>query len=131
MQLNLLKSKLHRACVTGANLHYAGSLTVSADLAECVGLEEYERILVGNMGNGERFETYVIYGPRAEGIIELNGATAHLGKPGDRLTIMSFGLFDPEEAATHEPRVAVLDERNRVVRAPDEVFGRSAPVLEG
>ncbi|HEY0792360.1 MAG TPA: aspartate 1-decarboxylase [Chthoniobacterales bacterium] len=116
MQLTLLKSKIHRAAVTGANVNYEGSLTVSADLAEGVGLEEYERILVGNMANGERFETYAIYGARGQGLIELNGATAHLGKPGDRLTIMSFGLYTPEEARNHRPAIAVVDERNHVLR---------------
>ena len=79
-------------------MNYEGSLNISADLAELVELEEYERILVGNIANGQRFETHVIYGMRGQGGIELNGAAAHLGKPGDRLTIMSFGLFDPEEA---------------------------------
>ena len=80
--------------VTAANVNYEGSLSISADLAELVELEEYERILVGNMANGEQFETYVIYGLRGVGAIELNEAIAHLGKPGDRLTIMSFGLFN-------------------------------------
>ena len=116
MQLTILKSKIHRATVTGASLHYEGSLTISEDLAEKVGLLPYERILVGNMGNGERFETYVIYGKRGTGTIELNGATAHLGKIGDRLTIMNFGQYTPEEAAEHKPRVIVLNERNEIVR---------------
>jgi len=116
VHFTLLKSKLHRACVTAANVDYEGSLTISADLAERVGLEEYERILIGNMGNGERFETYAIYGLREHGLIELNGATAYLGKPGDRLTIMSFGLYTAEEARTHRPHVIVLDEKNRVIR---------------
>jgi aspartate 1-decarboxylase len=80
MQLTLLKSKLRRATVTGASLHYEGSLTVSSDLAELVELREFENILVGNLSNGERFETYVIYGERQKSLIELNGATAHLGK---------------------------------------------------
>ena len=71
MQISLLKSKIHRAVVTDANLNYEGSLSVSAELAEAVGLEEYERILVGNMGNGERFETYLIYGPRGKGVVQL------------------------------------------------------------
>jgi aspartate 1-decarboxylase len=73
MQISLLKSKLHRATVTGASLHYEGSLTISSDLAELVGLFEYEKILVGNLNNGERFETYAIYGPARRGMIELNG----------------------------------------------------------
>ena len=120
MQFTLLKSKIHRACVTAANVNYEGSLTISADLAERVGLEEYERILVGNMGNGERFETYVIYGIREQGRIELNGATAYLGKPGDRLTIMSFGLYTMEEARTHQPQIVVVNERNEVLRQHGE-----------
>ena len=79
MQLTLLKSKIHRATVTGASLPYEGSLTVSSDLAELVELREYEKILVGNLSNGERFETYLIYGESQKSLIELNGATAHLG----------------------------------------------------
>lgn len=116
MELSLLKSKIHGACVTGADANYEGSVTVSADLAELVGLEEYERILVGNLANGERFESYVVYGVRNAGAIQLNGATAHLGKPGDRLTIVSFGLYDAEEAAIHQPKVIFLDEKNVVTK---------------
>ena len=86
------------------------------DLAERVGLLPYERILVGNVANGERFETYVIYGQPGAGLIQLNGATAHLGKIGDRVTIMNFGFFTPEEAVGHKPRVVVLNERNEVIR---------------
>lgn len=112
MSICLLKSKIHRAVVTGASLDYEGSLTIAADLAERVGLLPYERILVGNMGNGERFETYVIYGKRGSGVIELNGATAHLGKIGDRLTIMSFTWVEPGKAANHKPKVLVVDDRN-------------------
>lgn len=116
MQITLLKSKVHRATVTGASLDYEGSLTVSADIAEMVGLLAYEKILVGNLQNGERFETYVIYGTPGKGQIELNGATAHLGKIGDLLTIMSFASLTSEEAKSHRPRIAVLDRQNRVMR---------------
>ena len=116
MQITLLKSKIHRAVVTGASLDYEGSLTVSADLAELVGLLPYEKILVSNLNNGERFETYAIYGEARRGIIELNGATAHLGKIGDRLTIMSFARYSMQEAALHTPRIAVLTEKNEVLR---------------
>jgi aspartate 1-decarboxylase len=119
MQVTLLKSKIHRAAVTGASLHYEGSLTVSADIAKMVGLLPYEKILVGNLQNGERFETYVIYGAPEKGLIELNGATAHLGAIGDRLTIMSFARLTLEEAKTHHPRVVVLDAQNQVVRCED------------
>ena len=116
MELTLLKSKIHRAAVTGASVDYEGSLTISSDLAELVGLLEYEKILVGNLTNGERFETYVIYGGPQRGMIELNGATAHLGKIGDRITIMSFARYTPDEAAVHQPRIVVLDEKNKIVR---------------
>jgi aspartate 1-decarboxylase len=116
MMTCLLKSKIHRATVTGASIDYEGSLTIAADLAERVGLRPYERILVGNLANGERFETYVIYGKAGSGAIELNGATAHLGKPGDRLTIMSFSWVDAAAAATHTPAIIVLGEHNRVTR---------------
>lgn len=113
--MTILKSKIHRAAVTGASLHYEGSMTIAEDLAEKVGLLPYEKILVGNMANGERFETYVIYGKRGTGVIELNGATAHLGKTGDRVTIMNFGQYTPEEAKTHRPKVIRLDEKNQIV----------------
>src|SRR5688500_20325995 len=101
MHLSLLKSKIHRATVTGASLHYEGSMTISADLAERVGLLPYERVLVGNMGNGERFETYVIYGEPGEGQIQLNGATPHVGKIADRVAIMNFGSYTPRGAQEH------------------------------
>ncbi len=126
MQLTLLKSKIHRATVTGASLQYEGSLTVSADLAELVGLIPYEKILVSNLNNGERFETYAIFGEARRGIIELNGATAHLGEVGDRLTIMSFARYTPDEARLYVPRIALLDEKNEVVRYEG---GDSAPSL--
>jgi len=112
----LLKSKIHRACVTGASVDYEGSLTIASDLAERVGLRSYERILVGNLANGERFETYCIYGPAGSGVIELNGATAHLGAIGDRLTIMSFGWYTPVEADAMQPAVLLLDEANQIIR---------------
>jgi aspartate 1-decarboxylase len=127
MQLTLLKSKIHRATVTGASLDYEGSLTISADLAELVCLVPYEKILVANLSNGERFETYAIYGESQRGIIELNGATAHLGKIGDRITIMSFARYAPEEAAIHRPRILVLNERNKIVRYES---GDSEPTLK-
>ncbi len=116
MNVQLLKAKLHKATVTGASVDYEGSLTIASDLARLVGFLPYERILVGNMANGERFETYVIYGAEGSGAIELNGATAHLGKIGDRLTIMTFALYNEEEAASHHPKVALLDVNNQVLR---------------
>lgn len=114
MNLCLLKSKIHRAVVTGASLDYEGSLTIASDLAQTVGLLPYEKILVGNMGNGERFETYVIYGKEGSGVIELNGATAHLGQIGDRLTIMSYAWIEAVASINHHPKVIILDEQNRI-----------------
>ena len=116
MHLTLLKSKIHRATVTGASLHYEGSLTISSDLAALVDLHEYEKILVGNLNNGGRFETYVIYGKPREGLIELNGATAHLGKIADRITIMNFARYSAEKATNHRPRILILDDKNRIIR---------------
>src|SRR4029077_2286142 len=106
----LLKSKIHRATVTGASLHYEGSLTVSSDLAELVELREYEKILVGNLSNGERFETYVIYGEPRKGLIGLNGATAHLWKIGDRIRIINYGRYSGGEPPRDKPHILVLDE---------------------
>jgi aspartate 1-decarboxylase len=116
MHINLLKSKIHRASVTGASLDYEGSLSISSDIAETVGLLPYEKILVSNLENGERFETYVSYAAQGKGAIELNGATAHLGKVGDLLTIMNFAQLTPDEANKHKPRIAVLDRQNRIIR---------------
>ena len=115
MQLCLLKSKIHRACVTNSNVDYEGSLTVDADLMEEIGLRPYEKILCGNLSNGQRFETYAIPGPRGAGDIVLNGATAHLGKTGDRLTIMNYCFLEEGEAKKWEPRIIVVDERNKVI----------------
>src|SRR3984957_18120446 len=111
----LLKSKLHRATVTGASLHYEGSLSVAGDLAKKAGFLPYERILVGNITNGERFEAYMIFGRAGTKVIELNGATPHLGKTGDRLSIMSFAQVPAELAAKHRPTIVRLDEKNDIL----------------
>ena len=113
MLVTLLKSKLHRIRVTEACLDYSGSLTVDRDLMEAAGIFEHEKILCANVENGERFETYAIPGPRGSGVCCLNGAAAHKGRPGDRLIVMAFGAFTPEEAAVHSPAVVLLDERNK------------------
>jgi aspartate 1-decarboxylase len=115
MQIQLLKSKIHRAAVTDANVNYEGSLTIDRALMDTVGLREYERVLCGNLANGERFETYAIAGEAGSGAIILNGATAHLGKMGDRLTIMSFANMDDAEAADWKPNVIVLGENNGII----------------
>jgi aspartate 1-decarboxylase len=124
MQIHLLKSKIHRATVTGGNVEYEGSLTISADLMEKCGLQEYERILCGNMANGNRWETYVIKGKRGSGEIIMNGAVAHLGKKGDLLTIMNFGIFTKAEAKKWKPRVIVLGKGNKIENKSKKAAGK-------
>ena len=114
MQIHVLKSKLHRARVTDADVNYQGSLSIDRDLMDTVGILPYERILCTNAANAARFETYAIPAPRGSGQIVLNGAAAHLGKPGDPLTIMSFAEVDAAEADGWRPQVAVLEETNCV-----------------
>ena len=103
--VTLLRAKLHRIRVTEACLDYVGSLTLDEDLMDAVGIFNFERILVANVENGERFETYAIRGPRGSGICCLNGAAAHKGKIGDRLIVMCFAQMTPEEAVGWSPRV--------------------------
>ena len=113
MTVTLLRAKLHRIRVTEACLDYVGSLTVDVDLMEAVGLFSNEKILCADVENGNRFETYVIPGPRGSGVCCLNGAAAHMGKVGDRLIVMAFGQFTPEEAAQHQPHAVFLDAANK------------------
>ena len=115
MQVTILKSKIHRAAVTGASLNYEGSLTIDIEFMQRVGLLPYEKILCSNMANGARFETYAIPGEPGSGSIILNGATAHLGKKGDRLTIMNFALVSLVDAENWVPRVIVMNEHNQIV----------------
>ena len=118
MKITLLKSKLLRAEVTDRALHYEGSLTIDSDLMEQVGLKPYEKILVANIANGERFETYAIGAPKGSYTVSLNGAAAHKGKLGDLLVVMAFASFNPEEATNWEPKVLVLADGNkRMVRS--------------
>lgn len=105
MTLTLLKSKLHRIRVTQACLHYEGSLTLDPDDMEAVGIVPYEKILVADVENGNRFETYAICGERGTHVCCLNGAAAHKGAVGDRLIVMAFGQFSPEEAEGFAPKV--------------------------
>ena len=116
MQLTMLKSKIHQAVVTGVFRDYPGSLTVDSELMEEAGLLPHEKILVGNLENGERFETYVIPGSPGAREIEINGAAAHKGKVGDRLIIIAFVTMDAKEAETWVPKVVVLTGDNQVVQ---------------
>jgi len=115
MQVSLLKSKIHRAQITGACLDYEGSLTIPADLMEKVGLFPHERILCSNQANGARFETYAIPGPAGSGQFLLNGATARLGQAGDRITVMSFAWVAGADARQWQAKIIVLGDGNVVI----------------
>ena len=108
-----LKSKLHRVRVTEARLDYMGSMTLDPDFLDAAGIRPFEKILVANLGNGERFETYAIAGERGSRVACLNGAAACKGKVGDRLIVMTFALFTEEERRAHVPTVVILDAGNR------------------
>lgn len=112
MQLELIKSKILRAEVTDAQLHYEGSLAIDRALMDRVGLLPYEKILVGNISNGERLETYAIPAPEGSRTFSMNGAAAHKARPGDLIVIMAFARMGPEEAAGWEPKVITLTKRN-------------------
>ena len=125
MQRTMLKSKIHRATVTHADLHYVGSLTVSSDLMEAADLLPNERVDVVDVDNGNRLSTYVIEGAPGAGTIGVNGAAARLVHPGDTVIIISYGEYAPEELDGHRPRVVHVDELNRVVALGDDA---AAPV---
>lgn len=114
MLLQVLKSKIHRATVTEANLNYVGSLTIDEALMDAAGLIEGERVQVVNNNNGERLETYVITGPRHSGQICVNGAAARQAQVGDILIIMSYALMTPEEAKHFTPRSIFPDANNKL-----------------
>lgn len=116
MQRHLMKSKIHRATITSADLNYEGSLTLDEDLMEAADLLRNEEIQVVNVNNAARFTTYVIPGPRGSGVVQLNGAAARLGMAGDLVILISYGVFDDAEARKHRPHVVFVDNRNRITR---------------
>ncbi|RRD79485.1 aspartate 1-decarboxylase [Alloprevotella sp. OH1205_COT-284] len=116
MTLSILKSKIHCATVTEANLHYIGSITIDEDLMEVAGLLPNEHVHVVNNMNGERIETYVIRGERGTGCICLNGAAARKFQPGDEVIIMAYADMSPEEAADFQPKVIFPHENNRLAQ---------------
>lgn len=120
----MMKGKIHRATVTEANLHYVGSITIDEDIMDKVDILPNEKVQVVNNNNGARLETYVIPGKRGSGVICLNGAAARLVQPGDRVIIISYAMMDDEEAKKHQPKVAVMNEHNRIVELiGEEVHG--------
>lgn len=119
MLQHMLKAKIHRARVTDANLNYEGSLTIDRQLMEAVGLLPFEKVEVYNINNGERFCTYAIEGAAGSGTIALNGAAARKGEIGDLIIIVSFALYEPQELATYQPRIVVVDQDNRIRKSFD------------
>jgi aspartate 1-decarboxylase len=116
MLRQMMKSKIHRATVTEANLNYIGSVTIDQDLLELVDILPDERVQIVNNNNGARLETYAIPGPRGSGVICLNGAAARLVQTGDTVIIIGYGFFADEEARRHTPKVAIMNEKNQVVQ---------------
>ena len=112
----MLKSKVHQATVTEADLYYEGSLTIDQDLMETADIVQHEKVSVVNINNGARFETYVIPGRRGSGVIGLNGAAARLGAKGDKVIIMSYCSVNDIELKSHKPNVVLLGENNQVKR---------------
>ena len=113
MRRTLLKSKIHRARVTDANLEYEGSVTLDAALMEAAGILPYERVEIYDVTNGARLATYAMRGEPGSGIVCINGAAAHLVRPGDVVIIASYADYDESETRDHRPRVLLVDEHNR------------------
>lgn len=120
MYRTMMKSKIHRATVTEANLNYIGSITIDESLMEAADLLENEKVQIVNNNNGARLETYVIPGPRGSGVICLNGAAARLVQPGDNVIIISYAQMSVEELKTHKPTVVFVDENNRPVETASQ-----------
>jgi aspartate 1-decarboxylase len=118
MRRRMLKSKIHRATITDANLHYIGSITVDPDLLQAADILEHEQVAVVDIDNGARFETYTIAGTPGSGDMCLNGAAARLVQPGDRIIVISYAEYEPAELADYAPRIVHVDTANRQI---DEV----------
>ncbi len=132
-----MTSKIHRATVTQADLHYVGSVTIDAQLADAAGLVENEQVTIADITSGARLVTYVIRGEPGSGVIGINGAAAHLVSPGDLVIIMAYGQMNEAEVIAHEPTVVHVDADNRIVAvgedaaepvpgAPDQISGRES-----
>ncbi|OGU01069.1 MAG: aspartate 1-decarboxylase [Geobacteraceae bacterium GWC2_48_7] len=125
MQRIILKSKIHRATITGADLHYEGSITIDRDLMDAADIISYEKVAVWNVTNGNRLETYAIEGERGSGVICLNGAAARLVAPKDLVIIASFVNMENEAALEHEPKLVFVDDRNRMLPTRKEEAGQA------
>ena len=122
----MLKSKIHRATITGSDLHYVGSITVDRELLEAADMREHELVHVLDIDNGARFETYTIAGERGSGEMRINGAAARLVHTGDTIIVVSYAGYDEAELERYEPRVVHVDADNRIVSVDDAVGERLA-----
>src|SRR6187549_2824494 len=120
MRLNVFKSKIHRATVTHADLEYEGSVTVDSDLLDAAEILPYEAIHIWNVTRGSRLVTYTLPGPRGSGVICINGAAAHLNKPGDLVILATYGDMHEDEARKHVPKVVFVDGKNRIAQIDAE-----------
>ena len=114
MQLTLLKAKIQPATVTDANLYYEGSITIDEELLDASGMIPYEKVQVLNINNGSRSETYIIKGKRGSGNIIMNGALARNAEVGDKVIIIAYMIADAQEASAFEPKIVLVDEKNRI-----------------
>ena len=121
MNRTMLKSKIHRATVTGSDLHYVGSITIDADLLEAADIREHEQVHVVDVDNGARFETYTIAGARGSGEIKINGAAARLVHTGDTVIVISYAVYDEAELGSYEPRVVHVASDNSIIDVDSEV----------
>jgi len=128
MKRRMFLGKIHRAVVTDADLDYEGSVTIDERLLQAAGMLNHEEVHVWNLTRGSRFTSYAIAGERDSGVICVNGAAAHLTRPGDLIIIAAFVEMDDEEARRHEPRIVRVDERNRLVAVFPEIPGPRAPL---
>ncbi len=126
MHYTLLKSKLHRACVTHAELEYDGSCAIDSKLLELAGIYEFEQLQIYNITNGERFTTYAISAEAGSGIISVNGAAAHKANPGDRVIICTYIGLTQQEVALHKPVLVYLNEQNRITRTSHTIPSQAA-----
>jgi aspartate 1-decarboxylase len=111
----MFHAKIHRATVTHADLHYVGSVTVDQDLLDAAGILPYEQVDIYDITNGARLTTYALPGARGSGMVQINGAAAHLVRPGDLVILVAYGIFEEEEARNLKPTVVLVDETNRIV----------------
>jgi len=115
MRIRLLKAKIHRATVTRTDLDYVGSILIDANLLDAAGILPYEMVLVANLANGSRHETYAVAGRHGSGEIAVLGAAAHLVSPGDQIIIMAFADLEPTEVPAHKPAIVLVDDRNHIL----------------